>query len=242
MAAPWLGVAVRRLLKIGLRMAAQALIVRTREEMRDVHPAAVWVVGAALMMGLLPAMAALLAVSLLQVAVFGPIITGVAGIDRGPSGWLRPAESDSLIVSAVPPGTWTWPVVGRMTTEYGGCTAAMCPHWGIDIAAPSGTPVLAAADGVVASIGWDSDGYGHYVVLAHGGGWQTLYAHLQPARTSGHRMRLGMAVRQADAIGSLGSSGASTGPHLHFEVLRDGAHIDPTRVLWEQGRERQRPS
>ena len=212
-------------------MAAQALIVRTREEMRDVHPAAVWVVGVAVVMGLLPAMAALLAVSLLQVAVFGPIVTGVAGIDSGSSGWLRPAEPGSLIVSAVPPGTWTWPVVGRMTTQYGGCTVAMCPHWGIDIAAPPGTPVLAAADGVVAAIGWDPDGYGHYIVLDHGGGSQSLYAHLQSAAMGGYRMTLGMAVRQGDAIGRLGSSGASTGPHLHFEMWRDGTHVDPTQLL-----------
>ena len=220
MAAPWLGVAVRRLLRIGLRMAAQALIVRTREEMRDVHPAAVWVVGAALMMGLLPAMAALLAVSLLQVAVFGPIVTGVAGIDRGSSGWLRPAEPGSLIVSAVPPGTWTWPVVGRMTTQYGGCTAAMCPHWGIDIAAPSGTPVLAAADGVVAAIGWDSDGYGP---LHRRGPWRRV-ADAVCASPVGHFEQLRDDRRhgclQGDAIGGVGSSGASTGPHLHFEVRR----------------------
>ncbi len=212
-------------------MAAQALIVRTREEMGDVHPAAVWVVGAALVMGLLPAMAALLAGTLLQIVVLGPIVTGVAGIDHGPSGWPQPAETDSLIGSEAPPGGWTWPVVGRMTTHYGGCTVAMCPHWGIDIAAPSGTPVLAAADGVVAAIGWDSDGYGHYVVLAHGGGWQTLYAHLQPAAISGYRMTVGMAVRHGDAIGGLGSSGASTGPHLHLEMWWDGAHVDPTRIL-----------
>ena len=231
MAAPWLGVAVRRLLRIGLRMAAQALIVRTREEMRDVHPAAVWVVGLTAVIGLLPAIAALLAGSILQFAVFGPLAGGMTGTDHGPSGWLRPAESDSLIVGGVPLGTWTWPVVGRMTTPYGGCTAAMCPHWGIDIAAQPGTPVLAAADGVVAVTGWDPDGYGHYVVLDHGGGWQTLYAHLQSATTSGYGMALGMAVRQGDAIGGLGSSGASTGPHLHFEVRRDGAYIDPTRIL-----------
>ena len=232
MAAPWLGVAVRRLLRIGLRMAAQALIVRTREEMRDVHPAAVWVVGLTAVIGLLPAIAALLAGSLLQVAVFGPLFAGVAGIDHGPPGWLGPAEPDSLIVSATPPGTWTWPVVGHMTTQYGGCTAAMCPHWGIDIAAPPGTPVLAAADGVVAAIGWDSDGYGQYIVLDHGGGWQTLYAHLQSATTSGYGMILGMAVRQGDAVGGLGSSGASTGPHLHFEIWRDGVRIDPTQLLY----------
>ena len=231
MAAPWLGVAVRRLLRIGLRMAAQALIVRTREEMRDVHPAAVWVVGLTAVIGLLPAIAALLAGSLLQVAVFGPLFAGVAGIDHGPPGRIRPDETDSSIVGSAPPGAWTWPVVGLMTTQYGGCTAAMCPHWGIDIAAPLSTPVLAAADGVVAVIGRDPHGYGHFVVLDHGGGWQTLYAHLQSATTSGYGMALGMAVRQGDAIGGLGSSGASTGPHLHFEVRRDGAHFDPTRIL-----------
>ena len=107
----------------------------------------------------------------------------------------------------------------------------MCPHWGIDIATQPGTPVLAAADGVVTVIGWDPDGYGHYIVLDHGSGWQSLYAHLQPDTLSGHRMTLGMVVRQGGAIGGLGSSGASTGPHLHFEVRQDGVHIDPTRIL-----------
>ena len=231
MAAPWLGAVGRRLLRFGLRMAAQAIVARTREEMRDVHPAAVWVVGLAMVSGLVPAMAALLAGSLLQVAVFGSIVADVAGIDSGSSGWLGPAEPDSLIGSEVPPGAWTWPVIGRTTTHYGGCTAAMCPHWGIDIAAPLGTPVLAAADGVVAEIGWDPDGYGHYVVLTHGSGWQTLYAHLQSAKSSGYVMILGMAVSQGDAIGGLGSSGASTGPHLHFEVRWDGDYIDPTPIL-----------
>ena len=105
------------------------------------------------------------------------------------------------------------------------------PHWGIDIAAPAGTPVLAATDGVVAGVGWDPDGYGHYIVLDHGGGWQTVYAHLQPAATSGYRMSLSIAVRRGDAIGRLGSSGASTGPHLHFEARKDGMYINPTRVL-----------
>ena len=184
-----------------------------------------------MVMGLVPGMAALLAGSILQIAVFGPLAGGMTGTDHGPSGWIRPADPDSLIGSESPPGAWTWPVVGRTTTHYGGCTAAMCPHWGIDIAAPPGTPVLAATDGVVAGMGWDPDGYGHYVVLTHDSGWQTLYAHLQSAKSSGYVTTLGMAVRRGDAIGGLGSSGASTGPHLHFEVRREGAHIDPTRIL-----------
>ena len=231
MPAPWLGAVGRRLVGFGLRMAGQILVARTREEMRDVHPAAVCVVGLAVALGVLPAMTALLVGSLLHAAVFGQLIASAAGIYHGPPGWHPPMESDSLIIRKDPPRAWMWPVVGRTTTHYGGCTAAMCPHWGIDIAAQPGTPVQAAADGVIITIGWDPDGYGHFIVLDHGGEWQTLYAHLQPGLLSGYGMAIGMAVRRGDAIGGLGSSGASTGPHLHFEVRHDGAHIDPTRIL-----------
>jgi len=212
-------------------MAAQILVARTREEMRDVHPVAVCVVGLAVVLGLLPAVIVLLAGSLLQAAVFGQLVAGAAGTDPDPPGWNLPRESNPLIIREEAPEAWMWPVVGRMTTHYGGCTAAMCPHWGIDIAARFGTPVRASADGVIATIGWDPDGYGHYIVLDHRSGWQTLYAHLQPPALSGHRMTLGMVVRQGDAIGGLGSSGASTGPHLHFEVRKDGAPIDPMQIL-----------
>ncbi|MCY3782258.1 MAG: M23 family metallopeptidase [Chloroflexi bacterium] len=212
-------------------MAAQILVARTREESRDVHPAAACALGAAAVIGVLPAMTVLLAASLFLAAVFGPFGTGVAGIDHGSPGWRQQVEPDSLIVGEEPPRTWLWPVVGRMTTHYGGCTAAMCPHWGIDIAAQLGTPVRAAADGVITTIGWDPDGYGHFIVLDHGSGWQTLYAHLQPGTLSGYGMTIRMAVHRGDAIGGLGSSGASTGPHLHFEVRQNGAHVDPTRIL-----------
>ncbi|MCY4113154.1 MAG: M23 family metallopeptidase [Chloroflexi bacterium] len=212
-------------------MAAQILVARTREEMRDVHPAAVGVIGLAVVLGLMPAVVVLLAGSLLQAAVFGQLVASVAGIDHGSSDWRQPVEPDSLIIGEELPRTWLWPVVGRMTTHYGGCTAAMCPHWGIDIAAQLGTLVQAAADGVITRIGWDPDGYGHFIVLDHGSGWQTLYAHLQPGTSSGYGMTIGMAVHRGDAIGGLGSSGASTGPHLHFEVRHDGGYINPTRIL-----------
>ena len=212
-------------------MAAQILVARTREESRDVHPAAGCALGVVAVIGVLPAMTALLAASLFLAAVFGPFGAGLAGIDHGSPGWRQAVEPDSLIIGEELPQTWLWPVVGRMTTHYGGCTAAMCPHWGIDIAAQPGTPVIAAADGVISTIGWDPDGYGRYVILDHGSGWQTLYAHLQPAALGGHRITLGKVVNRGDAIGGLGNSGASTGPHLHFEVRHDGVHIDPTRIL-----------
>ena len=231
MAAPWLGAVGRRLVGFGLRMAVQILVARTREESRDMHPAASCAVGIAAVVGVLPAMTALLAASLALAAVFGPLGAGVAGIDHGSPGWRQAVEPDSLIIGEKLPRTWLWPVVGRMTTHYGGCTAAMCPHWGIDIAAQLGTPVQAAADGVITTIGWDPDGYGHFIVLDHGGGWQTLYAHLQSGTLSRYGMTMGMAVQQGDAIGGLGNSGASTGPHLHFEMRQDGTHIDPTRLL-----------
>lgn len=231
MPAPWLGAVGRRLVSFGLRLTAQILVARTREESRDVHPAAACAFGVAAVIGVLPAMTALLAAYLVLAAVLGPLCAGVAEIDYGSPGWRQPVESDLSIVGEELPRTWLWPVVGRLTTHYGGCTAAMCPHWGIDIAAQLGTPVQAAGDGVITTIGRDPDGYGHFIVLDHGGGWQTLYAHLQPPALSGHRITLGMVVRQGDAIGGLGSSGASTGPHLHFEVRKAGAHIDPMQIL-----------
>ena len=231
MAVPWLSAVGRRLFGFGLRMAVQILVARTREESRDMHPAASCAVGIAAVVGVLPAMTVLLTASLVLAAVFGPLGADVAGIDHDSPGWRLPVESSSLIISEGLPQTWLWPVVGRLTTHYGGCTAAMCPHWGIDIAAQLGTPVQAVADGVITTIGWDPDGYGHFIVLDHGSGWQTLYAHLQPGTLSGFGVTIGLAVRRGDAIGGLGSTGASTGPHLHFEVRHDGAHIDPMRIL-----------
>jgi hypothetical protein len=85
-------------------------------------------------------------------------------------------------------------------------------HKGVDIAAPMGTPVLAAADGVIARTGVDP-GYGRFIEVAHKGGMGTLYGHL-----SAFEVRPGMAVRLGQPIGRIGSTGSSTGAHLHFEV------------------------
>ena len=228
---PALGVALPRLLSAAVRFLVRTLVARVAEQMRDSHSAVGWLVGGTLVIVALPAMAALLMGFLLQAAVFGPLAVGAAEADASASGWLRRAEAEASPVGIESPSAWSWPVAGRLTAHYGGCTFAMCPHWGIDIAGLPGTPVSAAADGVVAAIGWDPDGYGHFVVLAHGGGWQTLYAHLHPPAMSGRRLTVNMAVRRGDPIGALGSSGASTGPHLHWEVWLDGARVDPARVL-----------
>ena len=99
-------------------------------------------------------------------------------------------------------------------------------HTGIDMVAPFGSPVFAADDGVVALVGSSSSGYGNYVVLAHAGGFDTLYGHLSAAL-----VRVGQVVSQGTPVGLEGSTGNSTGPHLHFELRIDQRPIDPRPYL-----------
>jgi murein DD-endopeptidase MepM/ murein hydrolase activator NlpD len=126
-------------------------------------------------------------------------------------------------------------VPGAVESQPFGCTSlelepveAACPgghfHSGVDLAAPAGTPVLAPGDGV-ARVGVGGP-CGIHVVLEHGGGIQTLYCHLSEATVAD-----GQPVGAGQRIGSVGSSGASTGPHLHFEVHRDGRAVDPASWL-----------
>ncbi len=96
-------------------------------------------------------------------------------------------------------------------------------HRGVDFAAPSGTPVFAAGDGVIETIGTNA-GYGLYVRLRHTGRIDTAYAHLSRFASG---MTRGRRVEQGEVIGYVGSTGLSTGPHLHYEVLADGAQVDP---------------
>lgn len=96
------------------------------------------------------------------------------------------------------------------------------PHRGIDYGTPMNTPILASADGTVTLVKDLPNGYGKYIMLTHEDGQQTLYAHL-----SSLGVRLGQDVRKGQEIGRSGSSGNSTGPHLHFEMRRQGIQIDP---------------
>ncbi len=98
-------------------------------------------------------------------------------------------------------------------------------HFGVDIAAPEGAPVAARAGGEVVYAGW-AGGYGLVVVLDHGGGYQTVYAHLRRARVAP-----GFPVRPGEVVGEVGSTGRSTGPHLHFEVRYRGVPVDPLPYL-----------
>ncbi|GAC1472821.1 MAG: M23 family metallopeptidase [Candidatus Dormibacteraceae bacterium] len=99
-------------------------------------------------------------------------------------------------------------------------------HTGVDTVAPFGTQVLAADDGVVALVGTSSQGYGNYVILAHSGGLDTLYGHLATAV-----VKVGDRVTQGQPVGLEGSTGNSTGAHLHFELRINQAPVDPTPYL-----------
>jgi murein DD-endopeptidase MepM/ murein hydrolase activator NlpD len=97
-------------------------------------------------------------------------------------------------------------------------------HTGIDFGAAWGSPIVAAADGQVVAAGW-TGGYGEQVQVAHGGGIVSTYSHM-----SGIAASPGQMVRQGQVIGYVGSTGLSTGPHLHFEVRLNGQPVDPMSV------------
>ena len=99
-------------------------------------------------------------------------------------------------------------------------------HTGIDLVEPFGSPVFAADDGVVALVGSSSSGYGNYVVIAHAGGLDTLYGHLSTAL-----VKVGQVVNQGTAVGLEGSTGNSTGAHLHFELRVNQRPVDPRPYL-----------
>jgi murein DD-endopeptidase MepM/ murein hydrolase activator NlpD len=105
-------------------------------------------------------------------------------------------------------------------------------HPGIDFGAPSGTPIMAAGDGVVEVAGRNG-GYGRYIRIRHNGSYKTAYAHL---RRYARGIRRGRRVKQGQIIGYVGSSGRSTGPHLHYEILVDGRQVNPLTVRMPTGR------
>jgi murein DD-endopeptidase MepM/ murein hydrolase activator NlpD len=126
-------------------------------------------------------------------------------------------------------GMFSWPVTGTITSPFGWRSnpfgGAPEFHQGLDIAAPTGTTVTAAAGGTVIMAQWYG-GYGNYILIDHGGGYSTGYGHLSAIYVS-----VGQKVARGQAIGAVGSTGESTGPHLHFEVRFDGKPIDPAPRL-----------
>jgi murein DD-endopeptidase MepM/ murein hydrolase activator NlpD len=129
------------------------------------------------------------------------------------------------------PGDFSWPVSGPITSPFGmrldpvsGEFTRM--HTGIDIGAPFGATIGAAASGRVILAGWTDGGYGNMIVVDHGGGISSLYAHCSQVFVSA-----GQDVQRGQALGAVGSTGHSTGPHLHFEIRVGGQPVDPTSRL-----------
>jgi murein DD-endopeptidase MepM/ murein hydrolase activator NlpD len=154
-------------------------------------------------------------------AMSGEIMHGQDFSNRFPSGFSGPVN-----VAYAPS---IWPVQGIVTSSFG---SRMDPfngegafHTGIDIATSKGEAVRAPADGTVIKAGMGT-GYGREVVVDHGHGMQTLYAHL-----SGFAVIAGQDVRRGDILGYVGSSGHSTGPHLHYEVRIHDTPVNPSKYL-----------
>ena len=120
-------------------------------------------------------------------------------------------------------GRFIWPVNGTFTSPFGMRWGRL--HAGIDIAAPTGTAIRAADSGTVQIASWYG-GYGNYTCIGHGGGVSTCYGHQSSIGVSG-----GQNVSQGQVIGAVGSTGHSTGPHLHFEVRINGSPVDPMGYL-----------
>jgi murein DD-endopeptidase MepM/ murein hydrolase activator NlpD len=128
------------------------------------------------------------------------------------------------------PGQLIWPVSGRISSPFGMRTnpvsGRFLMHTGIDIAAEMGTTVVAPADGKVITAGWNDGGYGNMIIIDNGGSMSTLFGHLSQIFVATDQE-----VKRGQAIGAVGSTGESTGPHLHFEVRIDGKPVDPMSYL-----------
>jgi murein DD-endopeptidase MepM/ murein hydrolase activator NlpD len=121
---------------------------------------------------------------------------------------------------------FVYPSRGRLTSGFGyridPFTGIRRMHYGIDLAEKVGTPVRATMRGTVAITGNQPRGYGKYVVLKHDYGYQSLYGHLHSID-----VRRGQRIRQGQQLGTIGNSGRSTGPHLHFSIYKNNAPVDP---------------
>jgi len=138
---------------------------------------------------------------------------------------LGPGSCGTIVDGAVGTGSFIWPANNHSLSgfEYSPSTN----HFGIDIRGALGDPIYAADNGVVVYAGWNDWGYGNVVVIDHDGGWQTLYAHL-----SSFNVGCGYSVYQGDVIGAFGSTGNSSGPHLHFEMLNESyGKVNPWNFL-----------
>jgi murein DD-endopeptidase MepM/ murein hydrolase activator NlpD len=135
-----------------------------------------------------------------------------------------PGHCGELMDGAIGTGTFIWPTVDRYITGYD--YSPSTNHWGIDIDGELGNVVWSIDNGVIVYSGWSYNGYGNLVVVDHGNGWQSLYAHLNDIYVS-----CGESVFQGTPVGELGNTGNSSGPHLHFELIYGSAKVNPWDFL-----------
>jgi murein DD-endopeptidase MepM/ murein hydrolase activator NlpD len=157
---------------------------------------------------------------------FGVLRTLLQGLESRLRSVRKAVERQEALAAATPS---IWPAHGWLTGTFGGradpFTGERGFHQGLDIATEKGQPVYATADGQVDAASYTGD-YGNLIVLRHDFGLSTRYGHL-----SGFRVRPGTSVKRGDVIGLVGSTGRSTGAHLHYEILANGKLINPLQLL-----------
>ena len=138
---------------------------------------------------------------------------------------LGPGSCGTIVDGAVGIGTFIWPSNSHIVGGYD--FSPSTNHFGIDISGSLGDAIYASDNGVIVYAGWNNWGYGYVVVIDHGNGWQTLYAHLSVVGVG-----CGQSVYQGGVIGAFGSTGNSSGPHLHFEMRHDDyGKVNPRNFL-----------
>lgn len=132
------------------------------------------------------------------------------------------ARTVAPIPGVVGEGSFMWPTSGRISQKY------YWYHRAVDIANASNPDIVAAQGGTVVKSGWNAGGYGNFVVVDHGNGYKTLYAHMLNGSMT---VQAGQKVKQGQKLGRMGNTGRSTGTHLHFEVQGPNGNVDPLSVL-----------
>jgi len=135
---------------------------------------------------------------------------------------LGPGYCGVITEGPVGDGTFIWPTTEKWLSGYDYTNI----HHGIDIAGSLGNPIYATAAGVVVYAGWNNNGYGNLLILDHGDGWQSVYGHLNQIDVG-----CGDNIYQGDVVAQLGTTGNSSGPHLHFELRKDGSTVNPWDFL-----------
>ena len=146
-------------------------------------------------------------------------------LSDGSIGWYAPDGTARKKAFLRSPLEFSRVTSGFTTGRYHPVLHKMRAHKGVDLAAPSGTPIRAASDGTVSRAGW-AGGHGNHVELKHAGGYATGYSHMSKIA-----VKAGGSVRQGQVIGYVGSTGLSTGPHLHYEFILNGVHKDPMKSI-----------